>query len=285
MARDALVESSGGISRRLHEYGLLPGLASGGVRFLSGKLAASGRYRYRNQFGHVLDADLADYMERIGFFGAHSPTLIRYVTSWLRPGDWAIDAGANVGLLTSPMCAAVGASGSVWAVEPLPANVERLHVLKDDNKLDQLKVFPVALSASESTGRLRLSSRPGGSGAASFVAPWGKEEFVEVTTTPLDQLTERSPKTGPLRLIKLDVEGFEVEVLAGAAATLATWRPMIICEFHDPLLRAAGSSAEQLLAAFDAHGYSPSAPFGRPKGSLDGKVCDMLLAHREGLPS
>jgi FkbM family methyltransferase len=175
------------------------------------------------------------------------------------------------------MAAAVGAGGCVWAIEPLPRNILRLQALKDDNELTQLTVVPVALGARESTGRLRLSSRPGGSGSGSFVAPWARPEHVEVEIARLDDLVAARAPARPLRLLKVDVEGFEAEFLAGAEATLTTHRPLVICEFHDPLLRAAGSSSEELLKAFARYRYHPRAPFARPTGPLHDTVVDMLL--------
>lgn len=282
-ARDNLVQAAGAISRRLHNQGIIRGRASGAVRALSGRFADSGVYHYRNQFGHICEADLGDYMERAGFFGAHESALIRYITRCLQPGDWAIDAGANVGLLASAMASAVGKDGSVWAVEPFPRNVARLEALKASNDLSQLTILPVALSATDSTGRLKVSAERGGSGWGSFVAPWAKDESIEVPTVPLDRLTEEAPRGRVLRLIKVDVEGFEAEVLAGAEQTLAKWRPNVICEFHDPLLRAAGSSSEELFSAFREHGYIAVPPFARPEGSLDGKLVDILMTHRDGV--
>ncbi len=277
-APSQIVAAAGRGSRWLHHRGLMFPTASGGVRLLAGKVAPHGSYTYRNQFGHQVRADLGDYMERIGFFGAHGSALIRYATSHLQPGDWAIDAGANVGLMASPLAAAVGPSGCVWAVEPLPRNVARLEELKAANGLGQLEILPLALGSVAATARLHLSSRPGGSGSGSFVAPWGEEAFVEVATARLDDLVAARSPRGPLRLVKIDVEGYEAELLKGAEATLRGHRPLVICEFHDPLLRAAGSSSEDLLARFAALGYTPRAPFDRPEGSLDAKVLDLLLA-------
>ncbi|MEA2704641.1 MAG: hypothetical protein QOD63_2586 [Actinomycetota bacterium] len=279
--RAAAVHAAARASRRLHAAGVLRGLPSGVVRQLAGRIASDGAVVYRNAAGHVLEADLGDYMERSGYFGAHGGQLIRFVRSFLRPGDWAIDAGANVGLMTSPMAAAVGAGGAVWAFEPFPRNVERLRALKDVNSLSQLRIFPVALAASAATAELRLSAEPGGSGFPSFVAPWAGGERVEVATCTLDELVEAHAPDCPLRLLKIDVEGAEVELLAGARATLSGPRPTVLCEFHDALLRAAGSSAEGLLAAFADAGYVPCPPFGRPRGSLEGAVVDLLLVPEE----
>lgn len=264
-------------SRELHGRGLLGPRPSGIVRFCAGKLANEGRYTYRDHYGHLADADLGDYCERIGFFGAHSARLLRHISANLRPGDWAIDVGANVGLFTSPMCAAVGREGCVWAFEPLPRNVERLEVLKQRNNLDQLHIFPVALSATASTARLRLPVQAGGSAFGSFVATWTSSGELDVETRRLDDLVEARRPAQPLRLLKLDVEGFEAEVLIGATRTLTENRPTVVCEFHDPLLREAGTSAEGLLQRFESLGYRTQPPFGRPSGSLDGRVVDLVM--------
>lgn len=277
MARERLTDAAGRLARAAHARGYLPGRSSGAVRLLARWFANRGTYTYRDHCGHLVEADLTDYMERCGFFGAHSSNLLKHVVSKLRPGDWAIDAGANVGLFTSAMCAAVGSDGSVWAVEPLARNVDRLRLLKEANGLRQLRIWPLALSSSASTAHLRLPAAPGGSGFGSFAATWETAGEVKVPTNRLDDLVASADPGRPLRLLKVDVEGHEVHLLEGARTTLTERRPLVVCEAHDPLLRSAGSSAEALCAWFESCGYRPRAPFGRPPGSLDGAIFDMLL--------
>ena len=281
----AIVGAAGRLSRRLHTAGVLRGTASGVVRRVAGRLANTGTIGYRNAAGHLVEADLADYAERLGVFGAHAGPLIRFVSSHLAPGDWAIDAGANVGLMSSPMAAAVGVSGAVWAVEPFPRNVARLVALKEANHLEQLRIFPVALSSGTGTAELRLAAAPGGSAFPSFVAPWAGNERVEVRTRTLDDLVAENAPDLPLRLLKIDVEGAEPDLLAGARDTLARLRPAVLCEFHDSLLRAAGTSAAGLLASFADWGYVPRPPFDLPRGSLDGALFDLLLVPEERAPA
>jgi len=274
-----LLSAAARASRALHARGVFGSAASGGVRRATAR--ARGQVTYRNRWGHVVEADLSDYMERSGFFGAHSAAFIRRLPELLRPGDWAIDAGANVGLLSSPMAAAVGPGGAVWSIEPLPRNVERLQQLRDANELPQLTILPVALAATASTAELRLSAAPGGSGWGSFVSPWAAAASVAVTTARLDDLVAAHAPEAPLRLLKVDLEGYEREMLRGATATLTRHRPVIACEFHDPLLRAAGSSSADLLAAFKELGYAPDGPSRRVAASLEGRVVDLLLVPRE----
>jgi FkbM family methyltransferase len=271
------VAYAGRAARALNRRPHLPERATAATRLLGRSLARAGSQRYVDEHGHVVLADLSDYMARNGFLGAHSPRLIRFVRSHLASGDWAIDVGANTGLFTSAMAAAVGAAGAVWAFEPLPGNVERLEALKGDNDLAQLTIVPVALSATAGVARLRLPANQHSSGFGSFVATWEREGELEVPTVPLDAVVDERGPDRPLRLLKIDVEGFEHEVLVGAEATLRRHRPLVLCELHDPLLRAAGGSAERLVARFAAYGYRPAEPFALPRTSLTGFIGDVLL--------
>ncbi len=278
--REHVLRSTARVSRALHGRGYVGDRSAAMVRLVARRLAAEGTYTYHDHHGHLMEADLADYMERAGFFGVHSPKLLRLLSSRLRPGDWVIDAGANVGLFASAFSATVGPQGRVWAVEPLPHNVERLRRLKQANDLTQLEILPFALGSAPSTARLRVPAAPGGSGFGSFVATWPTSGEIEVSTCRLDDLVEGVDPGRPLRLVKIDVEGFEGELVAGAARTLSTRRPLVLCEFHDPLLRAAGRSSQELLRQFERCGYAPLGAHESSPRSLDGRVVDLLLGPR-----
>lgn len=270
-------EAAAHACRRAQAHDLLGRGGAGVVKRLAAKLALKGQHTYKDRHGYQIEADLTDYIELAGFFGAHSPRLLRTVVGLLSLGDWTIDVGANVGLVTTEMCAAVGPEGSVWAIEPLPRNVDRLTTLKDINGLSQLAVFSGALSSSRATAMLRTPLTPGGSAYGSFVADW-QSTSVEVPTCRLDDLIDEHPQNHELRLIKIDAEGAEPQVLAGAERTLRDRRPLVICEFNDILLRLAGTTSEGLLLAFRKLGYQPRMPLGRPRRSLDGRCIDILLA-------
>jgi FkbM family methyltransferase len=252
-------------------------LASAVTRRAASRLLTSGTHTYRDPWGHVVEADLSDYLERAGFLGAHSPALLRRLGDTVGPGDWVVDVGANVGLVTSRLCQLVGPAGAVWAVEPLPRNVGRLEALRDRNGLRQLTVVPVALSSEPGTAPLRIPVRGGGA-FGSFVATWETAGVVEVATARLDDLVAERRPPGPLRLVKIDSEGFEPQVLAGASETLSRLRPLVLCEFNDVLLQQAGTSSAALLGRFAGLGY---APVRRPP-RMAGRNVDLLLAPAGG---
>lgn len=193
----------------------------------------------------------------------------------LGPGDWAIDVGANIGVVTGQLAARVGAAGHVWAIEPVPWNAQRLKDLRERNHLEMIRTFDVALGAADGTVTLRLPP-PGSSGWASVTASWINADEIVVPLRSLDSLVSELGVDGELALIKIDVEGFESEVLAGAAETLARFRPLLYVEFNDEILRDAGSSSIDLLSRFESAGYRASG--GEvTEAWLEMRVVDLLL--------
>jgi len=234
-----------------------------------------GDVTYSDPDGYVRVADLRDHMESRVFVGRHR--LPKAATTLLRPGDWAIDIGANVGSIAGQMCRAVGSAGLVWAFEPIPRNVARLQGFQEANGLSQLRIFDCALSSTSGNAPIRVPDDTS-SGHASFTASWIDHGRLEVPVRRLDDLTAGFDDAPPLRLVKLDVEGFESEVLAGAEATIRRFRPWIHCEFNDIILRDAGSSSEILLQSFEDLGYRVAPAWRRVAAKLDGRNVDLLLS-------
>ena len=134
-----------------------------------------------------------------------------YLLHALRPEDLFLDVGANVGSYTILACGAVGARG--YAFEPVPATYERLMANLRLNKLtDQVRALNRGLGESQAT--LRFST---GRNCTNHVlaADERDEPAVEVPVTTLDEVVAESPA-----MMKIDVEGFETPVLAGAGRVL-----------------------------------------------------------------
>jgi FkbM family methyltransferase len=193
------------------------------------------------------------------------------VIARIPPLSLAIDIGANVGAVTGQLAGRVTTAGRVWAIEPVPRNVARLTALAGQNHLP-IDVLSVAAGTADGSVELRLADQ---SGWASVTTSWIDAGRLTVPVRSLDSLiAERQPRW-PLSFIKIDVQAYEPEVLAGARETLAYWRPLLYVEFADPDLRDRGSSSRELLALFAAEGYRPDADYrDRP---LDGVVTDLLL--------
>jgi FkbM family methyltransferase len=212
-------------------------------------------------------ADLRDRMEGEWFTGA-KVGLEREVVDQVPRGSWTVDVGANIGIVTGQLAKRTNAA--VWALEPSPSNVARLTQLATDNAIP-VTVFPVAAGASDGSIALGLPAA-GESGWASITASWLDTNRIQVPMRSIDSLVDEFGAPGALSFIKIDVEGYEAEVLDGARRTLARYRPRLYVEFNDIILRDRGSSSADLLGLFADVGYSPSMI-----PELTGRVVNLLL--------
>ncbi len=230
----------------------------------------------RDVLGLRRSFDLGDLMQARWYCGVPIG-LADDALSHLRPGDWAVDVGANIGIVTGQMCRAVGTTGRVTALEPIPVNVDRLQALKSRNGLTQLDIHPVAAGAAAGRQQIRLAP-DSNSGWASFSASWLDSGSLEVEIQPLDALLPQVAQGRRVAFMKIDVEGYEFEVLEGAQAVLAADRPVLVVELNDPLLQDRGKSSAELLAALEAQGYQPVTAV--PAAALVGSVLDVVLTPR-----
>ncbi len=148
--------------------------------------------------------------------GVHELAITEAVYRLLKRGDFAVDVGANVGYYTSLMAFRVGARGSVLALEPHPALVERLREnVSRWPTSDQVTVDPRASSDTAGTAHLEI---PAGfstnMGTAGLRPP--SAQSLQVETVALDALLgDRN-----VALLKIDVEGHEFAALTGMQGAL-----------------------------------------------------------------
>jgi FkbM family methyltransferase len=157
-------------------------------------------------------------------YGEYSEGEIDLFRQLLRPGDVAIDAGANVGALTVPMARCVGHQGAILAFEPQRVVFDFLANNLRLNGLTNVVPHRRALGAQSGTVRVpRLDyAEVDNFGGVALGEP-GDGEDVELVT--IDSLA--LPR---LRLLKVDVEGMECQVVTGARATIERFQPALYIE-------------------------------------------------------
>lgn len=141
----------------------------------------------------------------------------------LRPGDHAVDVGANIGLFTVAMAAIVGPTGHVTAYEADPDVAAILTENVTSNWLaDWASVVPAAAGSGNGTVTLRRHLRFRGSSAAGVtdLSHHAVGEGYTSVEVPIERPDERLPPEQRLRLVKIDVEGGEAEVVAGLTRLL-----------------------------------------------------------------
>jgi FkbM family methyltransferase len=189
-----------------------------------------GRTRLKN--GLVFLFDTSSYLEwRLYYLGEYEPEVWRVIDSLLRPGDVAIDVGANIGIHALPMARKVGSEGRVVAVEPFERAAVRLAANAALNGL-QVDLHTTALS-DDSHPVLLLPPDPHNEGSAKTRRHGHGQP---VSTATLDQIA--APLTA-LKLVKIDVEGWEPEVLRGASESISRFSPNLIFEVNPGFGRAA----------------------------------------------
>jgi FkbM family methyltransferase len=188
-----------------------------------------------------------------------------------------VDAGANIDIITGQLAAKVGSEGQVHAFEPLPRNIAKLERLREENGLSQVTVHPFALGAENGTAELRLPG-VGGGAYASFTASWIDEGRLEVEVRTVDGVLDGAAPS----LMKIDVEGFEHQVLQGASKTLAEHRPLLFLEINHVILEDSGSSGAEFLQLIDEEfDYIVSPEHRHLVAGAHTGLATLMMQHRE----
>jgi len=189
----------------------------------------------------TFDRSLYLWMHRRGFMGKAERRLLGEL---VKPGMTAVDVGANVGLYTLLMAELVGRSGRVIAFEPDPDLVKLLGDNCAANGAANVEVHNVALGSGPDRmilNRLTLNSGEnhlGSNGRTAFRRP------LEVQVAAFDGI---APGVRP-DFVKVDVQGWELNVLRGMEGTLKASDSTVYLEFWPDGLRRAGNAPEELFA-------------------------------------
>lgn len=188
-------------------------------------------------------------LRREGLAGYEPPTMATLLALFSTQDDGFVffDIGANMGLYAAT-CARMFAPGRVHAFEPAPMSAQVVRKIARSNRLD-LEVFEVAVGDTNGVASLHLSDK---SDASNSLVPGFKKSSgsIEVSTVRLDNHV-RSTGAAP-DVIKIDVETFEPQVIAGAADTISDHRPVIVLEV---LKRRGHDHGEEITAAMEPFGY------------------------------
>jgi len=154
----------------------------------------------------------------VHLFGCWEPDLAAFLRRRLRPGDWFVDVGANIGCMTALAARAVGPEGRVVAIECSPAVLVELRETLTRNRLANVRL--VESAASDRREELTLFAGPSHNvGLTATVSHRGLQAQGKVMAAPLGDLVT-ADELARARLVKIDVEGAEDRVLAGMLPVL-----------------------------------------------------------------
>lgn len=181
------------------------------------------------------------------------PLIVNVAERLVRPGDVIWDIGANIGIFSMTAARMSGASGSVFSFEPDSFLVECLRKsarVQPIDKSAEIHVLPIAISNSVGLSRFVIANR---SNATNHLEGYGTTQTGGiravniVPTFSIDWLVESS-SVPPPNLVKIDVEGAEVEAIGGALDVLTKFRPILVLE-------VGAASCEKISDILKRHNY------------------------------
>ncbi|NET85501.1 MAG: FkbM family methyltransferase [Moorea sp. SIO1F2] len=175
----------------------------------------------------------------------------------LSSGDCFIDVGANFGMHTLYAAKLVGEMGRVFAFEPVPSNLNLLKKNIHLNHLEQqVKVIPKALSNSPDPFLTFHVPVDEVAVTASLRPDKTTQEAIQVANTRLDDYWNEVNL--PVKIIKIDVEGAELEVLRGAEQLIRRQKPLLLIEVHGFAFPDFGTNLDEFRKYLEALGYTES---------------------------
>lgn len=210
-------------------------------------------YREHSTHGVKMQLNISNLVDHCIYFSTEQKAIDRFI-SHLKKSDTVIDIGANIGyttLLFSKACV----NGKVFSVEP---SKELFRAVEDHLKLNHItnaKVLNIGLGEKEKTVRLYKVSETN-SGMNRVLEeqdiPFNSES-IHIKT--LDEVV-REEKIAKVNAIKIDVEGYEFNILKGAHKTLEKDHPILLIEIDDMNLKEQNATPTELFKFLIALNYS-----------------------------
>jgi FkbM family methyltransferase len=212
----------------------------------------------------VTTSDLVGRM--LATSGVWEPHVTAAFRALLAEGDVCVDAGAHVGYFTLIAARLVGPSGRVYALEP---DEETYSSLLANVKLNSATNVVAQCVGAGSADRVEPFFAPplGNTGSAAFRSRWGdvRPDRPTPRQVPVRAISSvlRDDDLPRLRLVKIDVEGYELEALRGVAAVFESGhRPALIVEIHGKVGRDSGPWLADLRRRFSLFSYTLRAERG-----------------------
>lgn len=187
----------------------------------SGEVIVKTRFGFRIQLDPTFDKNIENVIYQRGVYEQGTT---EYIRETLRPGDCFVDVGANIGYLSLVAAAIVKSEGLVLSFEPVLSTFDLLEKNKKLNSFEQIQTHQFALG--NTTESLTIYPEKENRGGASITNK-RSDEGEEIQVKRLDDMEIQKP----IKMLKVDVEGFEWTVLKGAEKIIRKDKPIIIVEY------------------------------------------------------
>lgn len=211
-----------------------------------------GSIRRFHHKGIQFELDIHDYIGHLLYFGFKDDGQQELV-DFAEEGDVFLDVGTNIGSSLLQFAKNVGKTGRVYGFEPDQLNFQQCQNNIRLNNFDNVQVSNIALGNKSSKVKLVVDTESNRGGNRILDEANGKD-YTEVEVVPLDEWVEQQ-LISAIDFIKIDVEGFELNVLQGATESLKKFSPRLFIELDDENLKLQGQSAKELVVFLNEMGY------------------------------
>ena len=212
----------------------------------------------------------------------------KVLTNYVRPGSTVIDVGANIGVTTA-MMAKIIPGARIIAIEPGPFALECLRETMTANKITEVTALDVCIS-DHCAPSIKLHESGGNLSASHIIAAdhptIGSESGTSVKVKTLDSVVDELA-LDRVDFVKIDVEGFEIDVLKGMSRIASRFAPLIFMEFNSWTLVAYRNISPRVLLDYvhDTFGTihymraDESIGVAQSRNDLLGFLCANMIQH------
>lgn len=223
----------------------------------------------------ILDLNDVGISRELAAYGVHEANSTAEVKRIITPGMRILEVGANIGYYALLETKLAGSTGHLYAMEPSPFNFSLLERNLKLNGLANYDLYQTAAGSQKGTAKFLLSGR---SNLSTFIERedlTGEEVDVSVITLD-DFLADKQ-----VDFIRMDVEGYELEILKGARVALAKdLKPkFFFIEVHSELLHKKQSSAKEIIILLKKYGYEVKKSFWRGSNAVSVASTEAMLSH------
>jgi len=202
----------------------------------------AGTWTTQRLFGHKIDLDVSrsTAQQLLVLEGERAIEERHLLRRLLRPGMTAVDVGANIGYYLLLIEQVVGSRGKVICIEPSIENLPELRRNIASNRFSNVVLHEVALGDHQGEVGLRTGINSGiaNQDGAAYSVPLRR----------LDALVDE-----PVHFLKIDVEGYEGQVLAGTEGLISRHKPVLFLELHPHIVGRFGYSVRGILDGLGGH--------------------------------